>query len=98
MGPEVRILSPRLVITGADDYRKEVSVVDGYISFDVNKGGTYVAKANPEVVVEKTADNDIATAKSSSPVSTGLVILIIVVVLAIGGIVVFLKRKSKHDN
>lgn len=88
-----------LVITGADDFSKEVNVVDGYISFDVNKGGTYVAKANPEAVAENTADNDIATTKSSSPVSMGLVILIIVLVVVVaGGIIVFLKRKGKRDN
>jgi hypothetical protein len=88
----------KLVITGSDAYSKEVSVEDGYISFDVNKGGTYVAKVNPEVASENTAANEIPAAKSTSPVNIGLVVLIIVAVLAIGGIVVLLKRKGKQDN
>lgn len=90
----------KLVITDSNAYSKEVTVVDGYISFEVNQGGTYEAKENPVAVPEKTApaDNEIATAKSTNPVNIGLVILLIVVVLAIGGIVVFLKRKGKHDN
>ncbi|KNZ40777.1 hypothetical protein [Acetobacterium bakii] len=89
----------KLVVTGSDDYSKEVSVVDGYISFDVNKGGTYVAKGNPDAVSENTTDNEIAAAESPNPVNIGLVILIIVLVLVVsGGIIVFLKRKGKHDN
>lgn len=89
----------KLDITGPDAYSKEVSVADGYISFDVKKGGTYVAKADPDAASANTATNEIATAESPKSVNIGMVILIIVLVLVVfGGIVVFLKRKGKHDN
>jgi len=89
----------KLDITGPDAYSNEVSVADGYISFDVKKGGTYVAKADPEVVSANTATNEIAVAKSPNPVNIGMVVLIVVLVLLVaGGIIVFLKRKGKHDN
>lgn len=86
----------KLMITGSDAYSKDVNVTDGYISFDVNKGGTYEAKEIPASVSENTAkaDNEIAAAKSPNTVNIGLVSLIILLVLvAAGGIAVFLKKK-----
>lgn len=56
----------KVTISGPDGKNSEVSVIDGYISFDVNKGGNYVAKANvvsdgqkpyPAVNLETQADN-----------------------------------------